>query len=166
METARELFEHELRDMYDAEQKLVGALETMAKKCSNAELVEAFETHQQVTEEQARRLEEVFGMLSRKPRREPCVGINGLIEEFSKFVKEKPSADILDVFATGAAEKVEQYEISAYDSLILLGNHLGISDAVRLFELTLAEEQETAELLKAMAQKLGPQLDRGERPVV
>jgi ferritin-like metal-binding protein YciE len=162
MDTARELFEHELRDMYDAEQKLVRALETMAKKCSNEELVRSFETHQQVTEQQARRLEEVFGLIGRKPRREPCAGINGLIEEFSSFVKEDPSADVLDVFATGAAQKVEHYEICAYDSLIELGNHLGIAEAVRLFELTLAEEQEAATLLKSMAQKLGPQLAVGE----
>jgi ferritin-like metal-binding protein YciE len=164
MDTARELFEHELRDMYDAEQKLVRALETMATKCSNEELVQAFQEHQRVTEEQARRLEQVFEMLSRKPRREPCAGINGLIEEFSSFVKENPSAEILDVFATGAAEKVEHYEICAYDSLIQLGDHLGMVDAVSLFETTLAEEKEAAELLKAMAQKLGPGLPVGERP--
>jgi ferritin-like metal-binding protein YciE len=162
METARDLFEHELRDMYDAELKLVRALETMATKCSNSDLVAAFENHQRVTEEQARRLERVFEAISRKPRREPCAGINGLIEEFSKFVKENPSDDVLDVFATGAAQKVEQYEICAYDSLIELGSHLGISEAVQLFQTTLAEEQETAELLKAMAQKLGPQLELGE----
>ena len=164
METARELFEHELRDMYDAELKLVKALETMATKCTNSDLVAAFETHQQVTEEQARRLEQVFEAVSRKPRREPCAGINGLIEEFSKFTKENPSDEVLDVFATGAAQKVEHYEICAYNALIELGNHLGISEAVQLFQATLAEEQETAELLRAMAQKLGPQLDLGEPP--
>jgi hypothetical protein len=31
-ETLQELFEHELRDIFDAEHKLVGALESMAKK--------------------------------------------------------------------------------------------------------------------------------------
>jgi ferritin-like metal-binding protein YciE len=116
-----------------------------------------------VTEEQARRLEQVFGMLGRKPRREPCAGINGLIEEFSEFVKENPSAEVLDVFATGAAEKVEHYEICD-DSLIQLGNLPGVADGVELFEQTLGEEQETAALLKVMSQKLGPQLEVGERP--
>jgi ferritin-like metal-binding protein YciE len=161
VDTARELFEHELRDMYDAEKKLVRALGTMATKCNNEELVRAFETHQRVTEEQARRLEEVFSMIGRKPRREPCVGINGLIEEFSKFAQENPAPQVLDVFATGAAEKVEHYEICAYESLIRLGDHLGIAEAMSLFEATLAEEQETAEELKMMAQKLGPSLELG-----
>ena len=35
METAQELFEHELRDIYDAENKLTNALETMANKASD-----------------------------------------------------------------------------------------------------------------------------------
>jgi ferritin-like metal-binding protein YciE len=161
MDNARELFEHELRDMYDAEKKLVNALKTMANKCHNEELVQAFERHRKVTQEQAARLEEVFGMIGRKPRREPCVGINGLIEEFSKFVQEKPAPLVLDVFATGAAEKVEHYEICAYESLIQLGDHLRVPEAVELFRTTLAEEQETAEELKAMAQKLGPGLELG-----
>ena len=161
METARELFEHELRDMYDAEKKLVNALKTMASKCHNEELVRAFEHHRAVTQEQAARLEEVFGMIGRKPRREPCAGINGLIEEFSKFVQEKPAPAILDVFATGAAEKVEHYEICAYESLIQLGDQLRVPDAVELFQTTLSEEQEAADELKVLAQKLGPTLDMG-----
>jgi ferritin-like metal-binding protein YciE len=68
---------------------------------------------------------------------------------------------VLDVFATGAAEKVEHYEICAYESLIQLGDQLRIPDAVELFQTTLAEEQETADELKVMAQKLGPGLELG-----
>jgi ferritin-like metal-binding protein YciE len=160
METARDLFEHELRDMYDAEKKLVNALKTMAAKCHNEDLVRAFEQHRDVTQQQAVRLEEVFGMIGRRPRREPCVGINGLIEEFSRFVQEKPTPEILDVFATGAAEKVEHYEICAYESLIQLGDHLRVPEAVELFQATLAEEEQAAEELKILAQKLGPTLDK------
>jgi ferritin-like metal-binding protein YciE len=116
--------------MQDAEKKLVNALKTMESKCQNEELVRAFEHHRTETQEQAARLDEVFGMVGRKPRREPCVGINGLIEEFSKFVQQKPAPAIIDVFATGAAEKVEHYEICAYESLIQLGDHLRVPEAV------------------------------------
>ena len=66
-----------------------------------------------------------------------------------------------DVFATGAAEKVEHYEICAYESLIQLGDQLRVPDAVELFQTTLSEEQEAADELKVLAQKLGPTLDMG-----
>ena len=159
METGKDLFIHELQDIYDAENKLVNALETMANKVTNPELQTAFEEHKTVTEGQVKRLEKVFPLVDRKPSREPCKGINGLIEEFSSFVKEEdPSAQVLNVFATGAALKVENYEISSYKSLIKLADQLGLSEAAELFEQTLKEEQETAVEIETLSEKLGQEL--------
>jgi ferritin-like metal-binding protein YciE len=153
MESARDLFEHELRDIYDAEHKLVRATATMAEKASDPALSEAFQEHSRVTENQVKRLETVFEAIDRAPRREPCDGINGLIEEFSGFVKdEKPASEVLDFFALGAASKVEHYEIEAYKSLIALGEQLGI-DCAPLIE-NLAEEEETATRLEAMSAEI------------
>ncbi len=130
MDTAKELFEHELRDIYDAELKLTRAIESLAKKATNPDLKRGFQDHLEVTKEQAGRLEKVFTLIDRKPRREACDGINGLISEFTGFVQdESPSQDILDLFATSAALKVEHYEICAYKSLIRLADALGLSEA-------------------------------------
>ena len=159
MESAKDLFEHELRDIYDAEHKLVNALETMAKKTSNEQLSKSFEEHRTVTQGQIERLDKVFGLIDRAPRREPCDGINGLISEFSGFVKdESPSDKVLDVFATAAAQKVEHYEICSYKSLIKLSDTLGLTEAAELFEQSLKEEQETAMELETMSEKLGQEL--------
>ncbi len=162
-ETAKELFEHELRDIYDAEKKLVRATQSMAKKVSDKELSNSLMQHSKVTEKQAARLEKVFGSIGRRPRREKCKGIDGLIEEFTSFVKdEKPSREVLDVFATGAGMKVEHYEMVSYRSLISLATELGLNDAVSLFEQTLNEEQEAAEQLETASQRLGKKLDPGD----
>jgi ferritin-like metal-binding protein YciE len=155
---AQGLFEHELRDMYDAESKLVNALETMAKKVTDEQLVQAFTEHRQVTQGQVQRLEKVFKLIDRAPRREPCAGINGLIEEFSKFIQEDPSPEVLDVFTTGAADKVEHYEICAYKSLIKLGNQLGLTDAVTLFNESLAEEEDAAREVEQLSETVGKRL--------
>ena len=159
MDSAKELFEHELRDIYDAEHKLVNALETMAKKTTNDQLSKSFQDHRTVTQGQIERLDKVFGLIDRAPRREPCDGINGLISEFSGFVKdESPSEKVLDVFATAAAQKVEHYEICSYKSLIKLADALGLSEAAELLEQSLKEEQETAMELETMSEKLGQEL--------
>jgi ferritin-like metal-binding protein YciE len=161
-ETAKELFEHELRDIYDAENKLVRATENMAKKVDDLELTRSFKEHSQVTKGQVRRLEKVFDLVGRKPRRERCKGIDGLIEEFTSFVKEEdPSQEVIDVFATSAASKVEHYEIAAYQGLIQLATQLGIEEAVTLFEETLAEETETAQKLEMAGKELGQKLKPG-----
>ena len=149
MDNARELFEHELRDIYDAEEKLVRATETMAKKVTDKTLTSAFEEHCEVTKGQVKRLETVFKAIGREPRREKCPGINGLIEEFSEFTKENPSDAVLDFFAIGAATKVEHYEINAYKSLIALAETLGVDPT--LLQQNLAEEEETAKKLESMS---------------
>ncbi len=157
--TARELFEHELRDIYDAENKLVNALENMANKVEDDKLSQAFSEHKEVTQKQAERLEQVFKLIDRAPRREPCHGINGLIEEFTEFVKEEdPEPAVLNVFATAAALKVEHYEIATYRSLIALVRQQGLEEAVSLFQETLAEEEDTAREVEQMGQLLGEQL--------
>jgi ferritin-like metal-binding protein YciE len=158
-DTGRELFEHELRDVYDVENKLVNALQKMAKNASDEQLTQAFQEHREVTEQQAKRLERDFELVDRSPRREPCPGINGLIEEYQKFIKEEsPSPEVADVFAVGAASKVESYEICAYKSLIKLANHLGLTEAVTLLAESLREEEETLREAEAMSEILGKRL--------
>ena len=162
MDTGKELFEHELRDVYDAEHKMVRSLESMADKVANAELAQAFRTHRETTERQIQRLEKVFELVDRAPRREPCEGINGLIEEFSEFAKEEnPAEPVLNLFASAAALNVEHYEICAYKSLIVLADQMGLSEAAQLLNETLREEQETAQELETMAEKLGQEVPVG-----
>lgn len=159
MESGKDLFIHELKDIYDAELKLVNALEDMAKKVENPQLKQSFEEHGVVTQQQIERLEKVFPMVDRKPSREACKGINGLIAEFKEFVKEEePSSEVLNVFATGAALKVEHYEIVSYRSLIKLADQLGLADAATIFQQNLREEEETATELETMSEKLGQEL--------
>ena len=159
MDTGMDLFIHELQDIYDAENKLVNALETMSNKVENPELSKSFDEHRTVTEGQVKRLEKVFSLVDRAPSREKCDGINGLISEFSSFVKEEsPNEKVLNVFATAAALKVEHYEICGYKSLIKLADQLGLSEAAQLFEESLKEEQETADELETFSEKLGQEL--------
>jgi ferritin-like metal-binding protein YciE len=151
-----ELFEHELKDIYDAESKLSRELEGMAKKAGDEGLVEAYLEHKQQTDGQIKRLEDVFGLVDKKPSREPCHGINVLLKEFKSFVAdEKPSPELLDVFAIGASLKVEHYEIASYKSLIQLAKQAGLGAAVLLLERNLSEELETADKLEVLAERLG-----------
>jgi ferritin-like metal-binding protein YciE len=170
VDTQQELFEHELRDIYDAEHKLVRALQTMSKKVPDRALAESFGEHRKVTEGQIQRLEGVFRLLDKKPRREPCRGINGLIDEFTKFTKEGPSDDVLNAFAVGAGLKVEQYEIVAYQSLLRMAGQLGLEGALDPLSANLSEEMEAANRLDASAdQHVGPLasvLGMEEEPIV
>jgi ferritin-like metal-binding protein YciE len=156
-----------LRDVYDAEIKLVRALENMAKKVPDEKLSTNISQHRETTRQQVKRVEQVFRLLDKKPRREPCRGINGLIDEFTRFLKEEPSEEILNSFAVGASLKVEQYEIVAYQSLLRLARQVNLPEALDLLAQSLSEEEATAEQLRAMADQLaGPLVPATDEPVV
>ena len=158
METARELFVHELNDMLDAERKLIDALGELSEQSSRPELQKAFASHQKQTEEQARRLEQVFEELDESPEQEECKGIKGLIEEQKTFVEEEdPSEDLRDIFNVGAASKVEAYEIQAYTSLTRMAQELGLRKAKQLLDRNLREEQQTLKKMEAFGKKLKPE---------
>jgi ferritin-like metal-binding protein YciE len=157
METARELFLHELGDMLDAEQQLVEALGKQAEESSRPELRKAFESHREQTETQVERLQEAFQELGEEPKESECHGIRGLIQEHEAFKEENPSEDLLDIFNTGAAVKVERYEMSAYESLIRMAGELGEKKIAQLLNKSLREEQQTEKKMAAFSKKLKPE---------
>ena len=157
MQTAHELFLHELADMLDAERKLVDALGEQGDEASNPQLQKAFASHQAQTEKQVQRLEQIFEQLGEQPEQTECKGMKGLLEELEIFKSEDPSEDILDVFSIGAASKVESYEINAYDSLIDLARDMGHNKAVKLLQQNLKEEQQTLKKMQGFAKKIKPE---------
>jgi ferritin-like metal-binding protein YciE len=151
MSTIEELFEHELKDIYGAEQSLLAALEQMAAESSDREIKKGFQQHRRETQGQIKRIEKVFKSLGQKAEAETCAGIEGLIKEKKQFMRERPSEDLLEFYNIGAAQKVERYEITAYESLIDMADKLGLADAVELLEQNLQEEEMALNKLKAIA---------------
>jgi ferritin-like metal-binding protein YciE len=156
MQTARDLFVHEVQDMFDAEQRLVEALGEQEQESSRPELRKAFASHREQTENQVERLREVFEQIGEQPEETECKGIKGLIEEHEAFKEEDPSEELLDIFNVGAAIKVESYEINAYESLVKLGRELGFKKGVNLLNQNLKEEQQTLKKMEMFSTKLKP----------
>jgi ferritin-like metal-binding protein YciE len=151
MTTIDELFEHELKDIYGAEQRLLESLDEMAGEALDREAKKAFQQHRKETQGQIKRLERVFRALDLKPEAQPCAGMEGLIKEKKSFSKERPSEELLNFYNLHAAQKVERYEITAYEGLIETAQHLGLDEVVEQLTQNLEEEEQTLNVLKALA---------------
>lgn len=163
METAHELFIHELNDILDAEKRLVKALSEQEQDSSRPELKKAFAAHRAQTEKQIERLQQVFSDIGEEPEGTECHGIKGLIEEKKAFQEEDPSEELIDIFNVGAAVKVESYEIHSYQSLISLAQLMGHGKAAQLLSQSLKEEQQTLKKMEDLSKKLEPsKLGMGE----
>ena len=89
IDTLEILLQEELKDIYDAEKRLVRALPKMAKSASSGELRNAFEEHLEVTKTHVQRLEQVFEELGVAAKSKPCAGMKGLIEEGEEVMGEE-----------------------------------------------------------------------------
>src|SRR4051812_22454456 len=96
LESIRELYVEELKDLYNGENQILTALPKMAKAASSPQLKAAFEQHATQTEGHVRRLEKIFEQLGKQPNGKKCKGIAGLIAEGSELMKEDAEPSVLD----------------------------------------------------------------------
>lgn len=152
MDTLRDLYLEELKDIYNAEKQLVKALPKMAKRASHDELRTAFQQHLATTEEQVRRLETIFDDLGKTARGKKCIGMEGLISEGQEMMQEDMEPAVLDAALISAAQRVEHYEIAAYGTLRTYARQLGLEKHANLLQQTLDEEGATDKLLTQLAE--------------
>lgn len=154
MESLHELFVHELRDLYSAENQLLKALPEMAEAANSPELKAAFETHAQETRVQAERLERIFRELEESPGNQTCLGMKGLIDEGSDLMEEDADPAVRDAGLIVAAQKVEHYEMAGYGSVCVFAETLGLDSAKQLLKETMAEEEATDKKLTQIAESV------------
>lgn len=158
LDSMDELLLAELKDLYDAESRIIEALPKMESAASSPQIKQAFRTHLSQTKRQKERLEQIFRMLDREAERSTCAGMKGLIEEGSIVVKAKGNAKVKDAALIAAAQRVEHYEMAAYGSARAFAQQLGRSDVANLLQMTLNEEGETDHQLTQVAESsINPQ---------
>jgi ferritin-like metal-binding protein YciE len=146
-----ELFHDTLKDIYFAEKKILAALPKMAKAAESEELVAAFEKHEEETEGQVQRLEQIFALLDKKPQGKTCDAIMGILAEGQEIMKEYKGSPALDAGLLAAAQAVEHYEITRYGTLKTWAKELGLDEAADLLGETLDQEKKADAMLSKIA---------------
>jgi ferritin-like metal-binding protein YciE len=146
-----DLFIDTLKDIYYAEKQIYKSLPKMAKAAQSDQLRAAFEKHHDETEGHIERLEQIFEMLGKPARGKKCDAIEGILDEGKEIMEEYEGAPALDAGLLAGAQAVEHYEISRYGTLKAWATKLGLKDAVKLLDATLAEEKKTDDTLTKIA---------------
>ncbi len=152
----QDLLIEELRDLLHAEKQLTKALPKMAGAARFDQLRELFEIHLTETEAQIERLNECFDRLGKTARTKPCKGMQGLVAEGQEIMEENEEKEdaAADLALIGAAQRVEHYEIAGYTSARNLASQLRHSALVVLLSKSLAEEENSDQLLNQVARSL------------
>ena len=152
MESLKDLYLEQLRDLYDAETQLLEALPKMAEAAHDSDLKNAFGLHLRQTREHVTRLDRLFSALGERPEGQTCHGMKGLIKEGQEMVKAKGDPDVIDAGLIAAAQRVEHYEIAGYGTVRAYAEILGAEEAMRSLEKNLQEEEETDDKLTELAE--------------
>ncbi|MFL5331788.1 MAG: ferritin-like domain-containing protein [Geminicoccaceae bacterium] len=152
IESLDDLFVHQLQDIYYAENQITKALPTMIEKATNPQLKQGFQTHLNETQNQIKRLEQVFQMHGHSPQGVDCPAIDGIIEEADEVAGDVANKEVLDAALIASAQAVEHYEITRYGTLIAWAKQLGRQDCASVLEQNLNEEKATDQKLTAMAE--------------
>lgn len=146
-----DLFYDTLRDIYYAERKILKSLPKMARAAQSPELKAAFEKHEEQTEGQIERLQQVFEIVGKAARGKTCDAIEGILAEGDEIMETYKGTSALDAGLISAAQAVEHYEITRYGTLKRWAQVLGMKDAEKLLDETLQEESQTDDDLTGLA---------------
>jgi ferritin-like metal-binding protein YciE len=151
LETLKDLYIHELKDLYSAEQQLVKALPKMAKAANNKELAAGFQEHLEQTKGHAQRLEKILSSHKETFRGAKCKGMEGIVAEGGEMIEEEAEAEVKDAGLIAAAQRVEHYEMAGYGTARSYAELLGDKDDANLLQMTLEEERATDQKLTKLA---------------
>src|SRR5688500_14819906 len=117
----RDLLQHEIDDLYSAEEQIISALPKMVNKVADRELRKALNEHLDVTRKQKDRLDNVKELLGEQTEEQKgllerifgggtkCKGLEGLIKEGEKMMGEDMDPKVMDAAIIASAQKIEHY---------------------------------------------------------
>ena len=152
IKTLNDLFVHQLKDIYYAENRIAKTLPEMIKKATNPELKQGFELHLTQTQSHIKNVEEVFSMHGVEVDAVTCPAIDGIIKEADEVAGEVADKQVLDAALIAAAQAVEHYEMTRYGTLIAWAKKLGRTDCASVLEKNLKDEKDTDAKLTRLAE--------------
>lgn len=149
----QDLYLMKLQLIYDAEQQGLQAMSMMGESVTNPELRRGLEMHRTQTEQQVRRLEQLFQLEGMSPNAQECTSFRALIDEAQTVMSGIQDPTTRDAYIVAAQQAAEHHEIAAYGTARAWAQQLGRDEAVGLLEQTLDEEKQADKLLTQMAER-------------
>jgi ferritin-like metal-binding protein YciE len=151
LHTLEDLYIKHLQELNNTEVQIVKALPHILEKVASLELKNAFARDLHQTEAHIEKLERAFRKMRINTAEKKCAGMEGLIQEWNEVLGEEMDPLIRDSALTTTAQKVKDYEISAYEAAVAYARLLRDSEEANLFAFILNEKRQADEDLENIA---------------
>ena len=152
LRTLKDLYVHELKDLYSAEKQLVESLPDMVEAANSPQLREAFANHLNETRQHFDKVHQLLQNLDENPTSTKCKGMDGLLEEGEDAIHEEATPAVRDAFLIAAAQRVEHYEISGYGTARAYARSLGRKEDADVLNSILDQEYAADQKLDKLAE--------------
>lgn len=154
LESLRDLYIHELKDLYSAERQMIRNMPKLAKAATNRQLASAFNQHLEQTKRQAKRLEDLLASHGETTRGPKCQGMEGVLREGDEMVSEDAEDEVRDAGLIAAAQRAEHYEIAGYGCARTYAELLGDKKGAKVLDAILHEERGVDEKMTRLAKSV------------
>jgi len=152
IDNLEELFKVQLQTLYDIEVQLINALPLLIDSAKSDGLKNALNQHLEVTKKQRQRLEEIGRDRDMDLEGKSDQGMMHILLEGQRLVNQIEDPEIRDSAIMGGTEKVEHYEMAAYQSAKTTAHKLDDKEVADKLDETLKEEKQAADSISLMAQ--------------
>jgi len=162
LENLEDAFTAGLSDMLFAEREFQKVLPKLASSATSRQVRDALQWHEDQSEEQVMRLENVFKQLGHKPEAETCEGMQGILSECKELFQQTGQGPVRDALIIAATQKADHYAIATYGTLCAWADQLEEDRALRLLDESLYEKKTADRTLSRVAESLAnPRAERG-----
>jgi ferritin-like metal-binding protein YciE len=154
LQTLKDLYVHELKALYSAEEQILEAPPKMVQATANAQLAAAFRAHLEQSKEQANRLEKLLERHNQSTRGPRDKGMEGVLADGVELLEGESGQGVRDAGLIAAAQRVKHHEMAGYGSALTYAEMLGDTEGARLLQATLREEAETDQKLTEVAKSV------------
>ncbi|MFM2178570.1 MAG: hypothetical protein RL015_2668 [Verrucomicrobiota bacterium] len=149
--TLKKLFHDRLAVIYDAETRLVGALEKMAVAATCTVLQEAILKHLEEKKDHLIKLEGVFEKLGAKVNRKTSEATIALLYESYEIIATFSGFPVINAALIASVQKIEHYEIASYGCLRDWAVVLGFPEVGETLQKILDQDKATNRALTELA---------------
>ena len=147
----KDLYHHELRDLYNAESRLIDTLPQMEAKAHSPELKHALRTHLGETKAHRERLGTILKQHSVTPSGEQCEAMDGLVKETMEILEADGDEATIDAALIAMGNRIEHYEMAGYGAAHAHARLLSRDRDAELLQQTLTEEHAADRTLTLLA---------------
>lgn len=147
----RDLLEHHLQDLYDAEARVIKLCPDFQAKADDPQLKSQFEAMERQAKVRRERLEDVLKQAGFEQQRETCEAMKGLIKEASEMADATGDAAVIDAALIQSANRLLHYFIAGYGAARCQLQAAGHEDLGKLLDTSLEDARQNDESFANLA---------------